>query len=519
MSDDDFEVVAVETPKIELDIPRDKLSAFIKLVEDLGWDKRKLKRYISTGLRLRKLEREYGKSYAALARNYQKLSSEEVKLKYSIEQLLEKRKKIEEDLQLYLEQHKLTLDLVQRIAAIADALRERGLDLEDLEKTLNVVENLKNLGYSAEEVLKKLEDLRNLNEEAEKLRSKLEEAEKAVEEAERKKEEILNEIKEIYGVSGELSELRDDMTRMREEMQKAEEELEEKRRDLEAVKSEIEQTLGVKATIEELQNKIQELRGELGKLEEEKEKLTSEVAELLEVKENIDDIREKIAENRRKLEEIEKEISNREAYLDILEGEISAAYTVLKLFTDPHGMDAEDLEALVDHLQKILKIKRGELPALKPLEPHLLNRARENIISLILPYVKNEFVPKKLFDQLEKEVRKLNEKRETLEEELASLRRALESRGAQAERAGVVAGPRITAYTRDGEPVELKSLGQGKRVKIRCPACKSVSIVSIPTKEELEEIRSKDYVLKFTCGECGKEFEIPIEILLKYAEV
>ena len=155
---------------------------------------------------------------------------------------------------------------------------------------------------------------------------------------------------------------------------------------------------------------------------------------------------------------------------------------------------------------------------MKPLEPHLLNRARENIISLILPYVKNEFVPKKLFDQLEKEVKRLNERKEVLEEEVASLKRALEAKISKEERAQLLIKSAISAFTPEGEPVELKTLDRGKKVKIRCPSCGSVSITSIPLREELEEIRSKGHVLKFTCIECGKSFEIPMDILLKYAE-
>jgi len=516
LSDDEFEVVVVEAPKVEFDIPREKLLAFIKLAEELGWEKSKVKRYINTALRLRKLEKEYGKSYAALVRNYQKLSSEEVKLRYAIEQLLEKRKRIEEDLDLYLEQHKLTLDLVQRIAKISDALRKRGLDLEDLSRSLNAIKSLKEANYNAEEIVEKLKNLGDLEEEAKKLEERMRALEQEISSLEEKKKSALMEIEEIHGISGELSELKEARKKLEEKVKNAEEELNDTRAKLEDLKSELEQTLGLKATIENLQMKIQQLEEERGKLEGEKEALTKEIAELLGVRQEIDEIRQKIEEEKQKLEEIEKEVANREAYLEILEGEISAAYTVLKIFTDPQGIDVEDLESLVDHLQKILKIKRGELPALKPLEPHLLNRARENIISMVLPYVKNEFVPKKLFDQLEKEVKKLNEKKEALEEEVASLKRALEAQAR--EKTKPVSRSLLKAFSSDGAPLELKTLDQGKKVRITCPVCRTSSIISIPTREELEELRSKNCRLEFVCGDCGKSFEVPLEILLKRVE-
>ena len=71
MSDEEFEVIVVETPKIELDIPREKLLSFIKLVENLGWEKSKVKRYVSMALRLRELEKRYGKTYISLVRSYE----------------------------------------------------------------------------------------------------------------------------------------------------------------------------------------------------------------------------------------------------------------------------------------------------------------------------------------------------------------------------------------------------------------------------------------------------------------
>ncbi|MCD6341245.1 MAG: hypothetical protein J7L83_00075 [Thaumarchaeota archaeon] len=516
MSDDEFEVIVVESPKIEVDIPRDKLLSFINLAEELGWEKSKIKRYINTALRLRKLEREAGRSYISLLREYRKLSSEEVKLRYSIEQLKEKRKQIEDDLNLYLEQHKLTLDLVGRIAKIADALRERGLELEDLEKAMNVIESMKSMDHDVAKIIKSLEKQRSLRGEIRKLEEKIKSIKEEIGGLEEEKEKLLNELREIHGLSGEISQLKEKKREFEEEVQKAEEQVKEAQARLEAAKAELEQLLGHKATIEELRELIQQLRESVERLKSEKDRLGKELSELLEVRGEIDEIRNKIEEDRRKLEELEREVSNRQAYLEVLEGEISAAYTILKIFTDPQGVEAEDLETLADQLEKITKIKRGELSALKPLEPHLLNRTRESIISLILPYVKNEFVPKKAFEQLEREIKRLKEKNIALEEEAASLRRALEAKAEK--KTEPTLRPLIKAVTPSGETVELKSLEKGMKVKITCPSCKNSTITNIPTREELEELNSKDYKLRFTCKECGKSFDIPISMLLKKME-
>ncbi len=512
--DDEFRIVVVETPKVEVDIPRDKLLSFIKLAEELGWEKSKLKRYVNAALRLRKLEREAGKSYISLLRDYNKLSSEEVKLRYTIEQLMEKRKRIEDDLNLYLEQYKLTLELVRKIAKLADALRERGLSLDDLEKAMNVIESFKNMNYNPQEILAALQEQRDLKSQINNLKNELENVKREIEQLHREKQKILGEIEEVHGISGELEELKEFKSRLEEEVQETERRVNETKAKLEEVNAELEQRLGQKTTLEELEELIRQLRSDVERLKFEKERLNEELSELLGVRGEIEEIRKRIEEERKKLEELEKDVSSRETYLEILEGELSAAYTMLKLFTDPQGVEAEDLETLVDQLQKILKIKRGELSALKPLEPHLVNRVRESIISLILPYVRNEFVPKKVFDQLEKEVKRLSEKKAALEEELSSLRRALEARKEEAPKP-TVKESYIEAFTADGKPVELKNLDKGRRVRIICPSCKNSAITNIPPKDELEELASNNCKLVFTCGKCGKSFDIPIEILLK----
>jgi len=516
LSQDEFEVVIVESPRIEFDIPRERLLAFIRLAEELGWDKARVKRYISTALRLRRIEREHGRSYASLVRSYQKLSSEEAKLRYAIEQLVEKRRRIEEDLRIYLEQHKLTLDLVQRIAKILEAMRRSGLEVDDLERSLNVIKSLKGAGYDVGEVLDRLKRVGVLEEEIRSLEERRIELEQEISSAEEAKRSILREIEEIHGLSGEISELMRAKGRLEEEVKRAEERLRDTMAKLESLKSELEEVLGSKATIEDLKLRIQQAEEELRRLEGEREELIRETAEMLGAKREIGEIRRRLEEERQKLEAVAKEVANREAYLEILEGEISAAHAILRIFADPQGVDVDDLESLIDHLQKILKIKRGELPALRALEPHMLNRVRESIISLIMPYIKSELVPKRLFDQLEREVRRLNERREALERELASLKQALEAR--VAERSTHPRSPPLRAFGADGSPLELRTLDQGKKVRIICPVCKASSITSIPTREELEDLASKSCRLEFVCGECGNSLEIPLEILLKRVE-
>jgi len=515
LSDESFEVVVAETPRIEIAIPREKLLSFIKLAEELGWSKARIKRYITTALRLRELERRYGKSYAALVKSYEKLVADEVKLKYSIEQLMEKRRQMEEDLKLYMEQYKLTLEAVQSVGRLVGDLRARGLDLGDLEKALRALNFMKEAGYDVEEILNRLKNIESYESSIKELESAIEEMGRNLENLESEKKRLLKEIEEIHGIAGDLEDLKRAREALEESIKQAEAELYDVSRRLESTRSELDALLGYKASIEELRRMIKEFESEVERLRAERDSLRSEVAQLIGARANIEEIRRRMEEEQGRLAALEKEIENRQSYLEILEGELAAAYSILKLFAEPGAIDAEDLEPLVTHLQRILKIKRGELPALKPLEPHLLNKIREELVSLIIPYVRGEFAPKKAFDQLEKEVRRLREEKEALEEELSSLRKLVEAKpqAVQAEQPR----PSLEAIAPSGEAVKLRTLDQGRRFRIKCPSCGEISVVVSPTAEELEKLESSGCRLKFTCG-CGKSVMIPPDVLLRKLE-
>ena len=511
----DFELIVAESPQIEIPIPHEKLLSFIKLVEDLGWNKARIKRYITTALRLRELEKRYGKSYAALVKTYEKLVSDEVKLRYSIEQLMEKRRQMEEDFKLYMEQYKLTLEAVQNVGKLVEALKMRGLDLTDLEKALKALSFMKEAGHDVEEIVNRLKNIESYEASIKELERMIEEMEKSLENLENEKKRLLKEIEEIHGLSGDLEDLRRAREVLEESIKQAEAELNEVSKRLESARSELETLIGYRASFEEMRRMLDELESEVNRLRAERESLQNEVAQLLGARNEIGEIRRKLEEGRSRLAAIEKEIRDRQSYLEILEGELAAAYSILKLFTEPGGVEVEDLEPLVTHLQRILKIKRGELPALKPLEPHILNKVKEDLASLIMPYVRGEFVPKRAFDQLEKEVKRLREENEALREELESLRKLLEARPptAPAEQPK----PFLEAITPSGEVLELKTLDRGKRFRIKCPSCGEISVAIAPAIDELGELASKGCKLRFTCR-CGKTIIIPPDVLLKKLE-
>jgi len=524
---EDFEVIVAtpEEKEVRTELPREKVEALLELLDSLGWDKRKLKRYINAALRLRRLERERGKSYLSLIREYEKLSKEEVKLQYSISQLKEKREKIEEDLKLYMEQHELTLELVGKIAALISAMRERGLKLDDLEKGVNVLENFNAMGYDARRVAEELSKYRNLLEELETVRGEVERMRAELGKLEEEKRALEEEIKETHGIMGGLEGLKGELERLGEERARVLEELERMKAEAERLRAEIAKLTGIRGSIEEVEVRLGEMRGKLERLIGEEAQLKREIGELMGVRGEAEEIRRKMEEARTELERLEKAVEEKKAYVDLLEGEMEAAYAMLRLFTDPQGADSEDLESLAQQLQTLAKVKRGEISVLRPLEPHLLEKARESIISLLMPYIRKELVPRKAFEKIENELKRLNEKRLALEEEVASLRRALELK----RRIEVVSRPAlkeqgeeieasiegVVAVAPDGEVESLKTLSQGRRVRVTCPYCRNSSVRRIPVEDELEELASKRWRLRFSCESCGRFFEVDADAVLR----
>ena len=305
--DEDFEIiVAVPEEVEEIELPREKLKALIELLDTLNWDKRKLKRYVNAALRLRRLERERGKSYLSLFREYEKLSKEEVKLQYSISQLREKREKIEEDLRLYMEQHKLTLELVGRVAALISALEERGLGLEDLERGLNILENLKASGYDVDKLLEELSRHRRLSEEIGELEGRVETLRAKAERLEKERQALEEELREAYGILDGLRGLREEVKRLRDERARVYEELESLRRDAEEIRGEVERLTGVKDSVEEAERVAEEKREEIERLRKEEADLRREIGELLGVKGEVGEIREKVRDAEKEIERLEK---------------------------------------------------------------------------------------------------------------------------------------------------------------------------------------------------------------------
>lgn len=518
---EEFEIIiAIPEAEPKPHIPANKLKDLIDLLDSLKWNRRTLLRYISSALRLRRLEKEYGRSFTTLVKDYERLSKEEVKLKYSIQQLHERRRKIEEDLKLYMEQHSLTLEAVKRTAAIADELRRSGLELGDLEKALKVIVELKGLGFDANRVTTLLSKYDSLSSQVKRLEDTIEEKKAELRRIESERERLSLKLKEEYGYVMELEKLSGELERLRVEKEALLGDLTSSREELERVRKDIESLLKAKFEISDLDTIIGDKRNMAAEMERKIEELKTELSELLEVDRSVREIISKRKELTERLEALEKEIREREEYLGLLEGELAAAYSVLRLLQDPEGGTLEDLESLHQHIGRLIKIRKGEAIAQRPLEPYFLEKARKALIDLVMPHIKKDFVPRWAFERVEKELKTLSEKRVMLEEEIASLRRMLEAREKPEEPRAVerkeeVPLPALIAVSPDGVVESLKTLIGKRKARITCIYCGEHVVTDLPSDEELESLVSRRWRLRFRCERCGKVYDIQPEAILR----
>jgi chromosome segregation ATPase len=458
-------------------------SSIEDLMRDLGIGPAELRRYLKAAKRLRELERRYGKSYHILLREYEKKFKETVKLEYAISELKEKRSKIEEDLRIYLDQHRLTLDNVNRTVRLLSALNKYNVSLDDVESFAKVVGHLKSLGWDVGELVATLENLENLKERIEQLRSEKTKMEKELEklgDTIRIKEERL---KEIAGFELEIS-------------------------DLAAVR-------------EKLANELRDLEKRAGEQALRLEEMAHEYEVLAGMKGSANEIFKELQERKATLQRLDEEIAKKSETVRVLEEEIEAARSLLTLLQDPETVQKEDLEALSQQLNNIIRVRNGELSMLKPLEASLVQNARKRVVELVWPAIKNEFVPKWVFDKLEKEVKDLVARKAQLEGEVETLTKENEElRKRLLEKPETPPSPPATPEEKP-RVFTIKESGRelsatGKKVNVKCPHCTAYNLMHLPTREEIQVAIDGKEKLALTCTSCSKLITLDPTVLSRF---
>ncbi|MEM4417166.1 MAG: hypothetical protein QXD32_03820, partial [Nitrososphaerota archaeon] len=394
----------------------------------------------------------------------------------------EKRSKIEEDLKIYLDQHKLTLENVNRTVRILSALERYGANLDDLESLARVVSHLKDLGKNVGEILSMLgtaeglkREIRILEEQRKSYESKLAELAATLEEKEMR-------LKDIVGAENTLS----DLVELRKKLE---------------------------GEIDEYQRRIEEQTRLLEKLADEYETLTG-------LKGSAHDIYRELQERKATIQKLDEEIARKSDTLKVLEEEVEAARSLLTLMQDPDNVRSDDLVGLSQQLLNIVKVRSGELPMLRPLEDSLLQNARKKVVELVWPAIRNEFVPKWVFDKLEKEMKEIIVRKTQLEQEVEKLEREVEElrKGKETPQQTV---QQQAAKTEEAREFRLRSTGRAlasidKKVNVKCRSCSAYNLMYLPKYEEIEAAKNEKDELTLTCISCGKAISFEPSVLDRF---
>ena len=466
-----------------LGVDTETLNKLVEIFQSVEKDPRKFKRYINAAIRLREIERQTGKSFHVLSREYEKMLRESIKLEYLINELKEKRRRMEDDLRIYMEQQNLTLEQVNKVSKLFILLEKNGLSLTDLETFVNTIKNLKEMDWDIGKLMATLNSIEDISKEIERLEDRRREAES----------ELANIENQIKRRTEELSELL-------------------------SVEPEVNKIIEAR---ENLRHKVEEMENSLNSLKSELEKLMEEYRMLMDFKGSARELVEELNRRKKLLEELDAEINRKKEDLKLFEEEMDIARSLFAFMESIETIKPEELETLSEQIRYAARVKRGGIPAVKSLEKHLVENARDKLIQLILPAVKGKFVPIEVFNKLEKEYREQMSKKERLEEEISELRQIISR---LTEKLESKAAERSVSMAEEYDKFRLESTGEfvsrlsDRKARLKCPYCKGINPIYLPDAEELRSLSEKEERLFIVCRECSQKITVPADYILRFFE-
>lgn len=448
----------------------DETAQLLTALKSMGVAPSQLRKYVRAAMRLRELEKQYGKSYNVLLRDYEKKFRESVKLEYAITELLEKRKRIEDDLNVYMEQHKLTLETVNKVVTVIRMLEQYSVDVNNLEILAKAAARISQAGLDVNKVFEHF--------------ARLEEADKSLRAV---NEQILKEQERLSQIQAELAEK------------------EERLRKMIQWTPELESLERIRQTLE---NKISELEGKHAELSRKLEEEAKQYETLIGFKGDAESVYNAIKKKKAELERLNEEVERKRETLEILEEEVSSARSLLMLLQNPELVRREDLEALSRQLANVASVKAGEAPVLKPLEHPLVENVRKKVVELVLPAIKNDLIPRWVFEKLEKEFKDVVAKKAQLEEENEKLKAELQRYVSSKPISSEETPPQSAVFFRLRKKAAPLQDDSGIRVRLKCPYCQSTNLLVLPSKGELDRCISEGELLITTCSRCAKDISV-----------
>lgn len=161
-----------------------------------------------------------------------------------------------------------------------------------------------------------------------------------------------------------------------------------------------------------------------------------------------------------------------------------------------------DLDALVSQVRS-----SGDVVVDRKVEKALIGRARRILAKTVSESLKELFVPRWVFDSLERELRSSYERLRHKEFEIERLKRIIKSSiGGEQEARLYVATGLLEEY-----PAGLSDT----RAQLICPWCKELNLIRLPTRGEVEATSKGGWTFRLHCQGCSKTVDLsPSEVLV-----
>jgi DNA repair exonuclease SbcCD ATPase subunit len=291
---------------------------------------------------------------------------------------------------------------------------------------------------------------------------------------------------------------------------------------LEAIKKELESKeaalrdlINWEPEVKSLAEIRQRLENEIRQLEEKKNEMSAKVEELAReyealygFKGSAEEVFKVVEEKKAELERLTEEVNKKRETVELLEEEVASARSLLMLLQNPEMVSKEDLETLIRQLTNIVNVKTGELSMLKPLEKPLVENVRRRVVELIMPAIKNDLIPKWVFEKLEREFKEVVARKAQLEEEIERLKASISQQAVLKQPTAETEAQKPSMFFRLLKKMVYLTEDGGVKIRLKCPYCQSINLVILPSRQELENAMNDRDLLVITCQSCGKDVSV-----------
>lgn len=226
---------------------------FLELLKRMADQDLPIEEFVKAAKSLLEMEKKTGRGFQQVLSEYKARLRELRKVEGRIRDLETKRGKLDIELKDELKRHKMTLERIDRISKLEEALREHGLYFWKLEQLANVIKSIEELGYNPDTIIAHGEKIDSLV--------------RMISTLEKRKEDLM---KELGSYERKLSDLPDRLKTLEEEKDTLESELPKMRMEYDTLTVDLNRK---RSERERLTRECDELYSKLSKLTQEMKEL------------------------------------------------------------------------------------------------------------------------------------------------------------------------------------------------------------------------------------------------------